>query len=138
MTYRGTIEFRSVCEQPVSEIMAPAAFHAGLMEKVPELDALLQADKSIYQQGYSLSELRELFVARELPDFLDREAASRLLLQVLDLAAEGLKKRGMDEEHFLEPLYHRARYLMSPARQMADGMDAGVPLEEYIQEYAKP
>ena len=138
LTYRGTIEFRSVCEQPVSEIMAPAAFHAGLMEMVPELSALLDADKSIYQQGYSPAELRELFVCRELPDFLDKEAASALILQVLDLAKEGLKKRGMEEEHFLEPLYHRARYLFSPARQMAEGLEAGVPVEEYILDYARP
>lgn len=137
LTYRGTIEFRSVCEQPVSEIMAPAAFHAGLMEMVPELSALLDADKSIYQQGYSPSELRELFVRRQLPDFLDRETVSALLTQVLDLAKEGLKKRGMAEEHFLESLYHRAKYLLSPARQMAEGMEAGVPVEEFIQEYAR-
>lgn len=136
LTYRGTIEFRSVCEQPISEIMAPAAFHAGLMEKVPELTALLDADESVYQQGYSPAELRELFVRRELPEFLDRDAVSNLLIQVLDLAKDGLQKRGMDEEHFLEPLYHRARYLLSPARQMVEGLDAGVPLEQYIKDYA--
>lgn len=137
LTYRGTIEFRSVCEQPVSEIMAPAAFHAGLVEMVPELTALLDEDRSIYQQGYSPSELRELFVRRELPDFLDRAAASALIAQVLDLAKLGLEKRGMGEAHFLEPLYHRAKYLLSPARQMVEGMEAGVPLEQYILDYAK-
>ena len=136
LTYRGTIEFRSVCEQPVSEIMSPAAFHAGLAEMVPELDALLEGDESVYQQGYSPAELREMFNRRELPAFLDREAASQLILQVLDLAREGLQKRGMGEEHFLEPLYHRAKYLLSPARQMAQGMEAGVPLEQYIKDYA--
>ena len=137
LTYRGTIEFRSVCEQPVSEIMTPSAFHAGLVEMVPELTALLDADKSVYQQGYSPAELRELFNRRDLPAFLDREAASDLIVKVLDLAKEGLKRRGMGEEHFLEPLYHRAKYLLSPARQMADGLDAGVPLEQYIKDYAK-
>lgn len=137
LTYRGTIEFRSVCEQPVSEIMGPAAFHAGLMEMVPELTALLDGDKSVYQQGFSPSELRELFVRRELPGFLDRAAASALVTQVLDLAKTGLRKRGMGEERFLEPLYHRAKYLLSPARQMVEGLDAGVPLEEFIKEYAR-
>lgn len=137
LTYRGTIEFRSVCEQPVSEIMTPSAFHAGLVEMVPELKALLDGDESIYQQGYSPFELRDLFNRRELPTFLDRDAASALLEKVLDLAKEGLKKRGMGEEHFLEPLCQRARNLLSPARQMADGLDAGVPLEQYIIDYAK-
>lgn len=137
LTYRGTIEFRSVCQQPVSEIMTPAAFHAGLMEMVPELTALLDGDKNIYQQGYSHQELRELFVRRELPDFLDCAAASGLLTQILDLAKAGLQKRGMGEERFLEPLYHRAKYLLSPGRQMVEGLDAGVPLEEFIIDYAK-
>ncbi len=137
LTYRGTIEFRSVCEQPVSEIMSPSAFHAGLVEMLPELKELLDKDESVYGKGYSPSELRELFNRRELPDFLDREAASALLVKVLDLAREGLKKRGMGEEHFLEPLYHRAGCLLSPARQMADGLDAGVPLEQFIEDYAK-
>ena len=137
LTYRGTIEFRSVCEQPVSEIMTPAAFHAGLAEMVPELAALLDADENIYQQGYNPSELRELFTHREFPAFLDHAAASALLIRVLDLAKSGLQKRGMAEEHFLEPLYHRARYLLSPARQMMDGLDAGVPVDTYIIDYAK-
>ena len=136
LTYRGTIEFRSVCEQPVSEIMSPAAFHAGLVEMIPELSALLDGDESIYQQGYNPAELRELFNRRKLPEFLDEAAASRLILKVLDLAEAGLKKRGMGEEHFLEPLFRRAKYLLSPARQMANGLDAGVPLEQYIKDYA--
>jgi len=29
LTFRGTIEFRSVCEQPVSEIMSTGAFSCG-------------------------------------------------------------------------------------------------------------
>ena len=137
LTYRGTIEFRSVCEQPVSEIMAPSAFHAGLIEMVPELKALLDADKSIYQQGYSPFELRALFNHRDLPVFLERGAASDLILQVLDLAKLGLEKRGMGEMHFLTPLYDRARKLLNPARQMAEGLEAGIPLEYYIKAYAK-
>ena len=137
LTYRGTIEFRSVCEQPVSEIMTPAAFHAGLAEMVPQLAALLEEDQSVYQQGYTPVQLRELFNRRELPAFLDREAVSELLIRVLDLAGEGLGKRGMGEEHFLEPLYHRAKCLLSPGRQMVMGLEAGVPLEQYIIDYAK-
>ena len=81
--------------------------------------------------------MRELFTRRELPAFLDREAASELLIRVLDLAREGLGKRGMGEEHFLTPLYHRARHLLSPGLQMVLGLEAGAPLEQYIIDYAK-
>ncbi|MFQ9792099.1 MAG: hypothetical protein ACLRX7_01780 [Acutalibacteraceae bacterium] len=32
LTFRGTIEYRSACCQPVSECMCVAAFHVGLQE----------------------------------------------------------------------------------------------------------
>lgn len=40
LTFRGTVEFRSVCEQPVKEIMASAAFHTGLIENLHVLQRL--------------------------------------------------------------------------------------------------
>ena len=39
------------------------------------------------------------------------------------------------EEHFLRPLYGRAEKLLSPGRQMAEGMENGKTLEDYIEEY---
>ncbi len=137
LTYRGTVEFRSVCEQPVSEIMAPAAFHAGLMENLSDLTRLLDSDTAVYRNGYSPSELRNILNQREFPKFLDKSEVSALLKEVLNIARAGLIKRGMNEEHFLDPLYSRAGYLYNPARRMADGLDAGVPMEEYIREYAE-
>ena len=138
LTYRGTVEFRSVCEQPVSEIMAPAAFHAGLLENLHQLTEILDKDVILYQNGYNAVELRELLNKRRLPGFIDRDRTSRLLGEILDLARDGLEKRGLNEEHFLDPLYHRAKHLYSPARQIADGLDSGVPIEYYIEEFAKP
>ena len=136
LTFRGTVEFRSVCEQPVSEIMCSAALHAGLIENLHELTQLLENDTVIYHRGYNASELRDMFNRRKLPDFIDEEKIKTLLNNVLDIARDGLIKRGADEEKFLEPLYHRVKYLYSPARQMADGLETGVPLEQYIEEYA--
>ncbi|MBR1741013.1 MAG: glutamylcysteine synthetase, partial [Lachnospiraceae bacterium] len=48
LTLRGTVEFRSVCEQPVKEIMASGACHAGLMENLHALTYCLQNDLVIY------------------------------------------------------------------------------------------
>lgn len=61
LTFRGTVEFRSVCEQPVGEIMASGALHAGLMENIGELSEFLEKDTSIYHNGYNASELRRTF-----------------------------------------------------------------------------
>ena len=137
LTFRGTVEFRSVCEQPVREIMAPSAYHVGLMRRLPELTRILREDHVIYHQGYNAAELRRMFVTRQLPDIFDWEAVRDLELRILDLAQEGLKERGHEEEKFLLPLRRRAEELKSPAREMADGLDAGRGLDWYIEDYAK-
>ncbi len=137
LTFRGTIEFRSGCTQPVREIFALAAFHAGLIENVSQLSKLLNKDTVIYNHGYTPSELREIFNHRGLPNFVDSNALSKLLTKIIDLAKEGLVKRNMQEEKFLLPLYSRAKHLFSPAKQMTDGIDIGVPIEYYIDDYSK-
>ncbi len=137
LTYRGTIEFRSMCCQPISDSMTVAAFHIGLLERVQELQGLLNADNVIYSHGYSASELQRLFSKKSLPDFVDKEKLVRVLLRILDLSASGLKQRGMNEEVFLTPLYERAGTLSNPAKNMLDGMEKGKSLEYYIKEYSR-
>lgn len=136
LTYRGTIEYRSACEQPISEIFTVAAFHAGLAERVDELEELLAADTVIYGHGYNPIELRERFVRRELPDFVDKKGLSDLLLRVLELAGDGLTDRGFGEETFLSPLYHRAERLTNPALEMLHGLEHGDSLESWIERYS--
>lgn len=135
LTFRGTIEFRSVCEQPVSEIFASGAMHAGLMNNIHALTELLAADHVIYHHGFNASELRRLFVRRDLPDAFDWKQVSGLITDVLDIAREGLKLRGLDEETFLDPLYARAESLMSPARELANGISSGRTMEYYIEKF---
>lgn len=136
VTFRGTIEFRSACEQPVRDIMTIAAFQTGLMEVLPELNERLDNAGFLYDQGYSYLELRELLVKRHLPDFVREEDLEVLLGDVIDLAAEGLRRRGRGEEKFVQNLYSRAAHLMSPARVQVEGLESGVPLEYYINDYA--
>lgn len=137
LTFRGTVEFRSVCEQPVGEIMATGAFHAGLMENLSSLTILLDEDHVIYHKGYNASELRRMFVKKELPDIFDWGAVSSFIISVLDVAKDGLKRRGLGEEAFLEPLYMRAEQLLSPARQMLNGLEQGRSVDDYIMEYGR-
>lgn len=136
LTYRGTIEFRSVCTQPISDSMSVAAFHVGLLERVEELRELLYSDNVIYPHGYSASELQRLFAKRELPDFADGKRLKAILHQILDIASDGLKQRGKDEEIFLNPLYERASALSNPAKSMLCGMENGRAAEDYIRLYS--
>ena len=137
LTYRGTVEFRSVCTQPVRDLMSVAAFHTGLMENLPALSERLEADTALYHKGYNPTELRQLLNRRAFPSFLKKSEVSSLLTDVLDLSARGLKERNLGEESYLSPLYERAETLISPARKMAEGLDNGIPLAAFIKDYAE-
>lgn len=65
LTFRGTIEFRSVCCQPIRDCMTVSAFHLGLQENLYELDELLQEDHVLYHHGYTATELRQMLAARD-------------------------------------------------------------------------
>ncbi len=137
LTYRGTIEFRSACQQPVRDAFTHAAFHAGLAEKLPELTALLDEDSVLYHHGYNASELRELLTYREFPEFIQQKELSAVLLRILELAREGLAERGFQEECFLAPLFDRAETLRNPARDFLSGIEQGDSLKDWIFRYAE-
>jgi gamma-glutamylcysteine synthetase len=136
LTFRGTIEFRSVCCQPFSEAMTSAALHVGLMRQIQPLTELLEGDHAIYHHGYSATELRKIMNRRQWPEFVDRDGLRRLCLEVVALAQEGLRQRGLGEEAFLAPLYRRAENLCSPGREMLERMEAGATLQSVVERYA--
>ena len=137
LTYRGTLEFRSACEQPVKEVFTHAAFHAGLSRKLDELTELLNHDDVLYHQGYTPTELRELLTYRKYPEFIDKIKLSNQLIQILKLAESGLAERGFHEEKFLAPLFNRAESLTNPALDFLNGLNHGDSLESYINRYAE-
>lgn len=136
LTFRGTVEFRSVCCQPLSEAMTVAAFHMGLMERLPELLTLMENDRVLYHHGYSATELRRIMNRRNWPEFVNRDALKTLCLSVLELAKEGLESRQMGEEIFLKPLFARAESLSSPGRAFVEAREAGVPIAQLIRTYS--
>ena len=126
LTFRGTIEYRSACCQPVSECMCVAAFHVGLQEKLNELETLLYQDRSVYKQGYSPSELRKMLI---------QQAVQALTLKVLELAKQGLIQRNLNEECYLEPLFERAQTMMNPARRILNREQEGKTMQQLIEAY---
>ena len=102
LTFRGTVELRSTCMQPISEALGVPAFNLGLKVNLDKLEKLLDTEGNIYRQGYNVIELRKLFVMRKLPAFAEEEGVRDLLLKVLDIARDGLISRGYGEERFLE------------------------------------
>lgn len=137
LTYRGTIEYRSACCQPISDVMTVAAFHLGLQGKVKKLRQLLQDDTNLYHSGYNAAELRRQLVRKKLPSTVDQDALYALVRNILDLCREGLKDRGLGEEAYLEPLYKRTENRTNPAKEMLCRLQNGESMETIIKRFAK-
>ena len=135
LTFRGTVEFRSVCTQPIRDSMSVAAFHLGLKDRLDELDKLITDDDVIYHKGYTAGELRKLLIQDEIPAFLDKEGLCSLTRDIVDLASEGLSQRGMGEEIFLNPLYERIKNHTNPGKDLINLMNNGGNLEKIIEDY---
>ena len=136
LTFRGTVEYRSACCQPIKDSMTIAAFHTGLLEKLPELKELLEKDRVVYGRSQNADRLQHLFSKKVLPDFVDRQKLRGQLIKILSLAEDGLRKRGFGEEVFLSPLFDRAERLSNPAKDMLEGISQGWRLEDYVERYS--
>ena len=137
LTFRGTVEFRSVCTQPIKDSMCVAAFHVGLKDNLDDLEYIVDNDEVIYNNGYTAGELRKLLIQDELPSFVDTKDICKLSKEIVDLASEGLKKRGIGEEVFLKPLYGRIKNRTNPGKDIISAMHNGCKIEKLIEDYGK-
>ena len=103
LTTRGTVEFRSVCTQPLDRTFASAAFHLGLLVHLDKLEAYLRTAPFFTTAGRDYKLLRRQFSKKKLTD--EEEAAVlEFSKDLLTLAEEGLEKRDKQEMVYLEPL----------------------------------
>lgn len=135
LTFRGTIEFRSVCTQPIKDSMSVAAFHLGLKDKLDDLEELINNDEIIYHKGYNANELRKLLVQDEIPSFLNQNDLCKLSKDIVDISASGLEDRGLGEEKFLKTLYERISKNTNPGKDIINLMNNGAKVEKIIKDY---
>ena len=103
LTTRGTIEFRSVCTQPLNRTFAATAFHLGLLLNLNKLEAYLQSAPFFTTFGRDYKALRRQFSKKMLTDE-EETAIVEFSKGLLLLAEEGLEKRGKQEMAYLQPL----------------------------------
>ena len=103
LTTRGTIEFRSVCTQPLNRTFAATAFHLGLLLNLNKLEAYLQSAPFFTTFGRDYKALRRQFSKKMLTDE-EETAIVEFSKDLLLLAEEGLEKRGKQEMTYLQPL----------------------------------
>ena len=103
LTTRGTVEFRSVCTQPLNRTFAATAFHLGLLVNLDKLEAYLQSAPFFTTFGRDCKSLRRQFSKKMLTDE-EETAIVELSKALFLLAEEGLEKRGKQEMTYLQPL----------------------------------
>ena len=137
LTFRGTVEFRSICTQPIKDSMCVAAFHLGLKDKLDELEWLIEDDDVIYHKGYTAGELRKLLIQAEIPKQFNQKEICRLSNDIVDLASAGLEERCLGEEIFLNPLYERIKNHTNPGKEALRSVREGINIEKIIKDYGK-
>lgn len=103
LTTRGTVEFRSVCTQPLDRTFTSAAFHLGLLINLDKLEAYLETAPFFKAFGRNYKSLRRQFSKKKLTDE-EKTAIIEFSKDLLLLADEGLKMRNKQEMIYLEPL----------------------------------
>ena len=100
LTARGTVEFRSVCTQPLETTFAPIAFELGLFVELEKLENYLEDSSFFKNEEQDYRKLRKKYSKRILSKE-EKEAIQSFSKDLLDIAEAGLMKRGYKEEKFL-------------------------------------
>lgn len=105
-----TIENRLWDQQPPGDLICPAALSLGLLSALPE------AQEELNQYNWlTLRLMREAALQKGLEGMVEGIAIADLAKRMLEIATLGLKRRGLGEEKFLEPLEQRLVLRQNPA-----------------------
>lgn len=100
LTTRGTIEFRSVCAQPLDKTFIPIAFHVGLIENLDNLEKFLIETDFFEKYGDDYPALRRQFSKKQLTE--EETADVKVFAHgICQIAIQGLKYRNYGEENYL-------------------------------------
>lgn len=100
LTARGTVEFRSVCTQPLETTFAPIAFELGLFVELEKLENFLEDSSFFKNEEQDYRKLRKKY-SKKILSKKEKEAIQSFSKDLLDIAKAGLIKRGYREEKFL-------------------------------------
>ena len=100
LTARGTVEFRSVCTQPLETTFAPIAFELGLFLQLENLENYLEHCSFLKNEKQDYRKLRKKYSKKILSE-KEEETIQSFSKDLIDIARAGLIKRGYGEETFL-------------------------------------
>ena len=100
LTARGTVEFRSVCTQPLETTFAPIAFELGLFVELEKLENFLEDSSFFKNEEQDYRKLRKKY-SKKILSKEEKEAIQSFSKDLLDIARAGLMKRGKKKKKFL-------------------------------------
>ncbi len=101
ITSRGTLEIRSDCTQPEGRFLMPPAFNLGILYNADKARECLENFFKTNGINKLPSELRNLVCESREIEIAPKEVLDKLSGDMLEIASEGLKKRGKGEEILL-------------------------------------
>ena len=100
LTARGTVEFRSVCTQPLETTFAPIAFELGLFVQLEKLENYLEHCSFLKNEKQDYRNLRKKY-SKKILSKKEKEKIKIFSKELLEISKSGLLERGYEEEKYL-------------------------------------
>ena len=100
LTARGTVEFRSVCTQPLETTFAPIAFELGLFVQLEKLENYLEHCSFLKNEKQDYRNLRKKY-SKKILSKKEKEKIKTFSKELLEISKSGLLERGYEEEKYL-------------------------------------
>lgn len=100
LTARGTVEFRSVCTQPLETTFAPIAFKLGLFVQLEKLENYLEHCSFLKNEKQDYRNLRKKY-SKKILSKKEKEKIKTFSKELLEISKSGLLERGYEEEKYL-------------------------------------
>ena len=100
LTARGTVEFRSVCTQPLETTFAPIAFELGLFVQLEKLENYLEHCSFLKNEKQDYRNLRKKY-SKKILSKEENEKIKTFSKELLEISRSGLLERGYEEEKYL-------------------------------------
>lgn len=113
---QATIELRASCQQPGQDHMVASALSLGLVEAHVEVLHVLSGDGGLSGLPHVWDHLIGLHT-KAVQRGLEDDSVATMCHLLLEACEEGLVRRGLGEEVYLEPLWHRLRVRQNPSQK---------------------
>ena len=125
------MEIRSDCTQPLYDAFVPPAFNLGIAHNLEK--AIQRTNEFLKDTDFTNSYLRRcVSEGLGIKEFSTEELLS-YAGDMVQIAEEGLMKRGLGEETLIKNLYKRAETLQCPAMYTLNNINT---LDDVIEKYS--